>query len=103
MSRPFTRPGTAQPHPIQSQKNFKILNEITLEEFEQLKKKTESIKTISIDEILNLYTVKCQDSKVKYKPEQAVKFIERCKKNLYKRKMNFSDQGLGIEFAKVLT
>ncbi len=54
-----------------------------------------------MDEILDLYAARCADNKVVFFPESAVKFIEKAKTNCVKRRLNFSDQSLGIQCSKV--
>lgn len=47
--------------------------------------KSEIIHSLPVDQILDLFNAKCRDTKVEYIPDQAVKFIEKTKKNCIKR------------------
>jgi len=65
-------------------------------------KKSEIVHTLKVDQILDLYAAKCIDGKVEYRPDQAVKFLEKIKKNCTNRKFILSDAGLGLESANVI-
>ena len=46
---------------------------------------------MDVDRVLDLYTAKCQDNKVQYIPQQAVKFIEKFKEMSNESNMNLED------------
>jgi hypothetical protein len=100
MSRPHSRPITANNNTVNMQ--FNHLNWISNEDFEKIKKESEKVHSLTVDNLLDLYTAKCTDNLVEYMPDQAVRFIDRFRQVSKYRKMDFSERGLGVESAKVL-
>ena len=56
-----------------------------------IEKKTKHINGMDVDLVLDLYTAKCQDNKVQYIPQQAVKFIEKFKEMSSESSMSLED------------
>ena len=50
-------------------------------------------------QVINIY----EDNKIDYMPEQAVKFLERFKKNSFNNKVHFDDENLGYYSSIILS
>jgi hypothetical protein len=99
-ARPHTRPATANIHTGNS--DLAQLSVLPAEEMEELIQKTEKIHSLSVDQVLDLFTAKCADSRVEYRPEQAVVFVERIKRTCRHGSFILRDCALGLESANVL-
>ncbi|EAR85780.1 hypothetical protein TTHERM_00312620 (macronuclear) [Tetrahymena thermophila SB210] len=100
-SRPFSRNGIPNPH-VAKQSDLELLSQIPPSQIDDLINKSETVRSLPVDQILDLFHAKCRDSKVEYMPDQAVKFIEKIKKNCAKRQFILKECGLGIDSAHVL-
>lgn len=100
-SRPHYRPGTANPRLMMGDPK-ELLSNININDLQKLKKEMESIHSLKIDEILDIYSAKCQDNKVEYIPSQALKFIAKFKNKAGGGRLFFEELGLGGTSAKVI-
>lgn len=100
-SRPHYRPGTANPRLMMGDPK-ELLSNININDLQKLKKEMESIHSLKIDEILDIYSAKCQDNKVEYIPSQALKFISKFKNKAGGARLFLEELGLGGTSAKVI-
>lgn len=100
-SRPHFRPGTANPRLI-SQNPMDFISTMSMQDFQRLRKETEAIHSLKVDDILDIYTAKCKDNEVEYIPSQALKFIEKFKQCSKKKCFDLKELSLSLESAKVI-
>lgn len=100
-SRPHFRPGTANPRLKQSNP-MEFIPSMSMSDFQRLRKETEMIHSLKVDDILDIYTSKCKDNQVEYIPSQALKFLEKFKQSSKQKCFNLRELNLGLESAKVI-
>lgn len=100
-SRPHFRPGTANPR-LTSQNPMEFISSMSMADFQRLRKETETIHSLKVDDILDIYTAKCKDNEVEYIPSQALKFLEKFKLGSKLKKFELRELNLGLEAAKVI-
>ena len=100
-SRPHFRPGTANPR-LTSQNPMEFISTMSMADFQRLRKETETIHSLKVDDILDIYTAKCKDNEVEYIPSQALKFLEKFKLSSKLKRFDLRELNLGLESAKVI-
>ena len=100
-SRPHFRPGTANPR-LTTQNPMEFISTMSMADFQRLRKETETIHSLKVDDILDIYTAKCKDNEVEYIPSQALKFLEKFKQNSKLKKFELRELNLGLESAKII-
>ena len=100
-SRPHFRPGTANPR-LTTPNPMEFISSMSMTDFQRLRKETETIHSLKVDDILDIYTAKCKDNEVEYIPSQALKFMEKFKQNSKLKKFDLKELNLGLESAKII-